>query len=127
MLRKRRKRSDARRNQRILLDAAAVVFVRAGVDAPVRDIAAEAGVGIATIYRHFPTRADLVVAVFRHQLGAATTAPGSGETPDEALLLAGLAQAAPAAGSPGRRQPWPQAALATGSLGTPLSDRWIKA
>jgi AcrR family transcriptional regulator len=85
----RRKRFDARRNQQTLLDAAAAVFVRAGVDAPVRDIAAEAGVGMGTIYRHFPTRADLVVAVFRHQLdalaSAAATAPAAGETPYEAL------------------------------------------
>jgi AcrR family transcriptional regulator len=83
-----RKRSDARRNEQALLGAAAVVFVRAGVDAPVRDIAAEAGVGIATIYRHFPTRADLVVAVFRHQVDAladATAAPAGGETPYQAL------------------------------------------
>jgi AcrR family transcriptional regulator len=83
----RRKRSDARRNQQTLLDAAATVFVRAGVDAPVRDIAAEAGVGMGTIYRHFPTRADLVVTVFRHQLDAlaAATATPAGETPYEAL------------------------------------------
>jgi AcrR family transcriptional regulator len=84
----RRKRSDARRNEQTLLDAAAAVFVRAGVDAPVRDIAAEAGVGMGTIYRHFPTRADLVVAVFRHQLdGLATGATMTtvGETPYEAL------------------------------------------
>jgi AcrR family transcriptional regulator len=84
----RRKRSDARRNQQTLLDAAAVVFVRAGVDAPVREIAAEAGVGMGTIYRHFPTRSDLVVAVFRHQLdalAAATTATAAGENPYEAL------------------------------------------
>ena len=83
----RLKRSDARRNQQTLLDAAAVVFVRAGVDAPVRDIAAEAGVGMGTIYRHFPTRADLVVAVFRHQLDAlaAATTAAAGETPYDAL------------------------------------------
>jgi AcrR family transcriptional regulator len=83
----RRKRSDARRNQQTLLDAAAVVFVRAGVDAPVRAIAAEAGVGMGTIYRHFPTRADLVVAVFRHQLDAlaATASNVAGETPYDAL------------------------------------------
>lgn len=83
----RLKRSDARRNQQTLLDAAAVVFVRAGVDAPVRDIAAEAGVGMGTIYRHFPTRADLVVAVFRHQLDALADAstPAVGETPYDAL------------------------------------------
>lgn len=64
------KRADARRNEQALLDAAAAVFARAGVDAPVREIAVEAGVGLGTIYRHFPTRADLVVAVFRHQLDA---------------------------------------------------------
>ena len=85
----RRKRFDARRNQQTLLDAAAAVFVRAGVDAPVRDIAAEAGVGMGTIYRHFPTRADLVVAVFRHQLdalaGVTVTTPAVGETPYEGL------------------------------------------
>jgi AcrR family transcriptional regulator len=61
-------RKDVRRNKQILLDAAAAVFVTSGVDAPVRDIAAQAGVGIGTIYRHFPTRADLIVAVFRHQV-----------------------------------------------------------
>lgn len=61
-------RKDVRRNKQLLLDAAAAVFVTSGVDAPVRDIAARAGVGIGTIYRHFPTRADLIVAVFRHQV-----------------------------------------------------------
>jgi AcrR family transcriptional regulator len=83
----RRQRSDARRNQQALLDAAAAVFVRAGVDAPVRDIAAEARVGIGTIYRHFPSRADLVVGVFRHQLDALAdpAAAPAGETPYEAL------------------------------------------
>ncbi|MFE0105266.1 TetR/AcrR family transcriptional regulator [Streptomyces sp. NPDC059009] len=56
------------RNQQKLLTAAAEVFVTSGVDAPIRQIAAQAGVGMGTIYRHFPTRADLVVAVFRHQV-----------------------------------------------------------
>lgn len=63
-------RADARRNKQALLDAAAKVFVAAGVDAPVRAIAAEAGVGMGTIYRHFPTRADLIIAVYRHQIDA---------------------------------------------------------
>lgn len=62
------KRKDARRNQEALLDAAATVFVTSGVEAPVRDIATKAGVGLGTIYRHFPTRADLIVAVYRHQV-----------------------------------------------------------
>jgi AcrR family transcriptional regulator len=61
-------RHRSRRNEQTLLDAAAAVFVRSGVEAPIRDIAAEAGVGTATIYRHFPTRADLIVAVYRHQV-----------------------------------------------------------
>jgi AcrR family transcriptional regulator len=69
-----RKRADARRNERALLDAAAAVFVSAGVDAPVRDIAAAAGVGMGTIYRHFPTRADLIIAVYRHQVDACAEA-----------------------------------------------------
>jgi AcrR family transcriptional regulator len=56
------------RNEQALLDAAAAVFVTSGVDAPIREIAARAGVGIGTIYRHFPGRADLVVAVYRHQV-----------------------------------------------------------
>jgi AcrR family transcriptional regulator len=68
------KRKDARRNKEALLDAAAAVFVRSGVDAPVRDIASEAGVGLGTIYRHFPTRADLIIAVYRHQVDACAEA-----------------------------------------------------
>ncbi|GGF98730.1 TetR family transcriptional regulator [Rhodococcoides trifolii] len=68
------KRADARRNEAALLDAAAAVFVGSGVDAPVREIAAKAGVGVATIYRHFPTRGDLILAVFRHQVVACAEA-----------------------------------------------------
>ncbi|WP_307834584.1 TetR/AcrR family transcriptional regulator [Paractinoplanes lichenicola] len=85
----RPKRADARRNQEALLGAAATIFVRSGVEAPIRDIAAEAGVGTATIYRHFPTRADLIVAVYRHQVEALATAGPSllenSPTPYEAL------------------------------------------
>ncbi|MGW1560164.1 TetR/AcrR family transcriptional regulator [Streptomyces sp. NPDC002144] len=85
----RSNRKDARRNQQALLDAAAAVFVASGVDAPVRDIAAKAGVGVATIYRHFPTRADLVVAVYRHQIDACAEAGptllAAGPTPYAAL------------------------------------------
>ncbi|EGG47121.1 MULTISPECIES: TetR/AcrR family transcriptional regulator [Streptomyces] len=70
----RSKRADARRNEQTLLDAASAVFVASGVEAPVRDIAARAGVGTGTIYRHFPTRADLIVAVYRHQIEACAEA-----------------------------------------------------
>ncbi|MCI3928594.1 TetR/AcrR family transcriptional regulator [Streptomyces sp. AN091965] len=83
------RRKDARRNQQALLDAAAAVFVTSGVEAPVRDIAAEAGVGMGTIYRHFPTRADLIIAVYRHQVDACAEAGpallAAGPTPHAAL------------------------------------------
>lgn len=69
-----RKRADARRNERMLLDAAGDVFVTYGVDAPVREIAARAGLGMGTIYRHFPTRADLIVAVYEYQVDACVEA-----------------------------------------------------
>jgi AcrR family transcriptional regulator len=68
------RRKDARRNKEALLDAAASVFATSGVEASVRDIAAKAGVGLGTIYRHFPTRADLIIAVYRHQVDACAEA-----------------------------------------------------
>ncbi|MGV9499483.1 TetR/AcrR family transcriptional regulator [Streptomyces sp. NPDC003642] len=83
------RRKDARRNQQTLLDAAAAVFAASGVEAPVRDIAAQAGVGTGTIYRHFPTRSDLVIAVYRHQVDACAEAGPAlletGPTPYAAL------------------------------------------
>jgi AcrR family transcriptional regulator len=84
-----RKRADARRNEAALLDAAAASFVESGVNVPVRDIAARAGVGVGTIYRHFPTRADLIVAVYRHQVEACAEAGpvllATQDTPYQAL------------------------------------------
>ncbi|WP_439694133.1 TetR/AcrR family transcriptional regulator [Curtobacterium sp. SP.BCo] len=65
-----RRRRDVERNERAILDAAADVFAASGVGAPVRAVAAAAGVGVGTLYRHFPTRSDLVVGVFRHQIEA---------------------------------------------------------
>ncbi|WP_416982124.1 TetR/AcrR family transcriptional regulator [Streptomyces sp. T028] len=85
----RPQRADARRNKESLLDAAAAIFVESGVEAPVRDIAAKAGVGTATIYRHFPSRADLIIAVYRHQVEACAEAGpallADGPTPYTAL------------------------------------------
>lgn len=66
----RRLRADAQRNEDAVLEAARAVFAELGVDAPVRDIAARAGVGIATLYRRFPKRADLIAAVFRREVDA---------------------------------------------------------
>jgi AcrR family transcriptional regulator len=85
----RNKRADAVRNQQTLLAAAAEVFVTSGVDAPIRQIAAKAGVGMGTIYRHFPTRADLVTTVYRHQIQTCAEAGpsllASAESPVDAL------------------------------------------
>lgn len=67
-------RVDAQRSEDALLEAAMSVFAKSGVDAPVREIAEKAGVGIATLYRRFPQRADLIVAVFRQQVDACADA-----------------------------------------------------
>ena len=67
-------RADTKRNKDALMKAALKVFKTSGVDAPVREIAANAGVGIGTLYRHFPQRADLVAAVFRHEVDACAQA-----------------------------------------------------
>jgi AcrR family transcriptional regulator len=70
----RKVRADAQRNIETLLTAAKAVFMEKGVDAPMREIAAAAGVGVGTIYRHFPQRSDLIVAVFRGEIDACVTA-----------------------------------------------------
>ena len=58
-------RADARRNFDRLVAAAKEVFAQSGADASIESIAKHAGVGIGTLYRHFPTRIDLVEAVYR--------------------------------------------------------------
>ncbi len=65
-----RMRADARRSRLKLLEAATAAFAEHGADAPLEDIARRAGVGIGTLYRHFPTRTDLQAAVFRSQVDA---------------------------------------------------------
>ncbi|MCB8878252.1 TetR/AcrR family transcriptional regulator [Acidisoma silvae] len=70
----RRARADARRSFDALLRSARDVFAEFGVDAPVREIAARAGVGLGTVYRHFPSRADLIAAVFRQEMDACADA-----------------------------------------------------
>jgi AcrR family transcriptional regulator len=61
----RRQRSDAQRNRERVLDAARAAFAEHGTGASLEDVARRAGVGIGTVYRHFPSRQDLLVAVFR--------------------------------------------------------------
>lgn len=81
-------RCDAQRNIKSLLKAAMDVFAASGVDAPVREIAEKAGVGVGTLYRHFPQRSDLVVAVFQSEVDAcagAAAALAKRYEPGEAL------------------------------------------
>ncbi len=83
------KRADARRNEEKLIEAASTLFLTVGVEAPVRDIASLAGVGTGTVYRRFPTRADLIMAVYRHQVESLVDAGpamlASAPTPHAAL------------------------------------------
>jgi AcrR family transcriptional regulator len=63
-----RRRADARRNYDALLEAATAAFAE-DVDVPLEEIARRAGVGIGTLYRHFPNRDTLVLAVYRRDVG----------------------------------------------------------
>ena len=69
----RRPRADALRNAARVLESARTVFAEHGSEASLEEIARRAGVGIGTLYRHFPTRDALVEAVFRDTLDAATS------------------------------------------------------
>ncbi|MCZ0982960.1 TetR/AcrR family transcriptional regulator [Streptomyces diastatochromogenes] len=61
-------RADARRNRERILEAAVRAFTEKGADVPIDTIAKAAGVGSATLYRHFPTREALVEATYRNEL-----------------------------------------------------------
>lgn len=81
-------RADARRNVEALLRAAMAVFDEEGVDAPMRAIAARAGVGIGTLYRHFPQRSDLIKSIIHREVEACVEAAAGlarAHDPDEAL------------------------------------------
>jgi AcrR family transcriptional regulator len=81
-------RADARRNRQRLLDAALQVYAERGADdASLDEIARRAGVGIGTLYRHFPTRQALLEAVYRDQVEelCAVARELSDEAPEQAL------------------------------------------
>jgi AcrR family transcriptional regulator len=83
-------RADAQRNIGALLGAAKTVFATSGVDAPAKQIADRAGVGVGTLYRHFPQRSDLVKAVFQREVddcAAAAPALAAAHRPGAALAL----------------------------------------
>ena len=91
----RRQRADAERNRRALLDAAVQVFGERGLDATVAEIAARAGVGQGTAFRHFPTKEQLIAATVRDMLDRITaTALEQLQEPDPLLALRTLLHAA---------------------------------
>jgi AcrR family transcriptional regulator len=64
----RKPRADAQRNRERLIEAAKAAFADAGADVSLEQIARRAGVGIGTLYRHFPTRDAVVEAVYRREV-----------------------------------------------------------
>jgi AcrR family transcriptional regulator len=84
----RKPRADGQRNRERLVETAKAAFAEVGVDVSLDEIARRAGVGIGTLYRHFPTRDAIVEAVYRREVeqlaGAATRLLGS-LPPGEAL------------------------------------------
>jgi AcrR family transcriptional regulator len=85
-----RLRVDAKRNVDALLASAKNVFATSGVDAPAKEIADDAGVGVGTLYRHFPRRSDLITAVLQQdfdECAAAATTLRRSNAPDVALAL----------------------------------------
>ncbi|WP_372665101.1 TetR/AcrR family transcriptional regulator [Amycolatopsis kentuckyensis] len=84
----RRRRADAQRNVDSLLEAAKRVFATSGVDAPAKEITDLAGLGVGTLYRHFPQRADLVAAVLQREIDVLADAGpviSAGHAPETAL------------------------------------------
>lgn len=81
-------RADALRNRLKLIEVAAGAFAERGAGASLEEIARQAGVGIGTLYRHFPTREHLVEAVYRRELELLSTAANelmAEKAPDIAL------------------------------------------
>jgi AcrR family transcriptional regulator len=86
---RRPRRTDALRNNELLLEAAREVFEERGVSSALDEIARRAGVGNATMYRHFPTRQELIVAVYAEEVAALCalgTRLATNEAPGTALF-----------------------------------------
>lgn len=82
-------RADAKKNYEHVLEVARVVIAEQGVNASLRDIARKASVGIGTLYRHFPTREDLLEVLLRESFDAVTAAAAqfeAAQSPDDALV-----------------------------------------
>lgn len=84
----RKTRSDALENRDHVVRVARAVFAAEGLAVTMRELARRAGLGIATLYRHFPTREDLILAAYQHDIDRLTT------TADEVLARHASAKAA---------------------------------
>ena len=84
-------RADAQRNRDKLLSAATAAFAEDGEDVALETVAARAGVGIGTLYRHFPSRDALIVAAYHHEVDALCAAAEDllGSQPADEALRAG--------------------------------------
>jgi AcrR family transcriptional regulator len=121
---RRPRRADARRNYELLIMAAREVFAEQGADAPLEEVARRAGVGNATMYRHFAARHELLVAVYADEITALCARAGTlaGElAPEDALFtwLAGFVEHVATKRDVGL--------VLTGGQGGALFDRWHQA
>ncbi|MEV1019484.1 TetR/AcrR family transcriptional regulator [Streptomyces sp. NPDC050264] len=122
-------RADARRNREKLLAAARAAFTSANETAPLEAIAREAGVGIGTLYRHFPTREALVEALYSAELDAVVdSAPALLDTlPPEAALRAWVERYAGFLATKRGMSDTLRAGWASGSIATPATRERITA
>lgn len=120
----RPRRADARRNYELLVMAAREVFAEQGADAPLEEVARRAGVGNATMYRHFAARHELLVAVYADEITALCARAGAlaNELAPEDALFAWLAGFVEHVAT--KRD---LALVLTGGQGGPLFDRWHQA
>lgn len=126
----RRPRADGVRNRERVLEAAKIVFSAGGPDASLEAVAREAGVGIGTLYRHFPTRETLFEAVYRRevdQLVALSQHLAATQPPVEALRLWMHANVAFVATKKGMSTALAVAAHRAAELGAPNIDRLVQA
>jgi AcrR family transcriptional regulator len=122
-------RSDARRNREKLVAVARAAFAAADGTVALETIAREAGVGIGTLYRHFPTREELVEAVYAAELDDVTaSAPALlGELPPEAALRAWMDRYSAFVETKRGMADSLRASLASGRIATPATRRRITA
>jgi AcrR family transcriptional regulator len=122
-------RADARRNREKLVTTARAAFTAADATVPLETIARDAGVGIGTLYRHFPTRGALAEAVYAAELDdVATSAPALlAELPPELALRAWMDRYAAFVAAKRGMLETLRAGIASGSISTPHTRERLNA